>query len=400
MESLHWNDLILERRSAPPALSDDQFRNWMAGRPIFVSSVMDAEMTPAREAIRAWIRMWGGEPIMWEEITPQDRRPEEAYLDGVDRSGVFVLLLGTYYGVSDRTGFSPTHKEVNRAEERGITRLLFQPTGISSTAREGKLNNWVRSLYDEVSGGTYSDTTDLTRKLEARLREIASSQETPWIKLGQLVFPGTVIRRNRQGEASFEVRATVRDAGVRQAMGAIGSWHGHVATDRLTWVTETFPVQVDESEVQTSASSQSTVVLNARLSDRSNTSRSTLAEVTMQLRTGARLTPTDQAGMWARHAAFGDDLPELPDRLDRGFLGLEKLVLSTALEKYEARGWVAEGLIRLYLVEGLTTRFGGGFERLDIGPTTATGVRVYGIFRPSGYQPAAVTIQGIVPLPN
>lgn len=399
MDDLHWNDLIIEKRTAPPALSDEQFRVWMADRPIFVSSVMDAEMNPAREAVRAWIRIWGGGPVMWEEITPQDRRPEDAYLDGVDRSELFLLLLGTFYGVSDQTGFSPTHKEANRASERGITRLLFQPEGIPSSAREGKLNNWVGSLYHEVSGGKYADTDELIRKLEARVREIASGQETPWVKLGQLVFPGTVTRRNRHGTTEFEVRATLRETSIRRAMGEIGGWSGHVETDRLSWVADTLPVQEVEAEIQSSSSSQSQAILTARLANRSNTSRSALAEVSMRLRDGRHLTPADQAKMWWRHATFGDDLPNLPDKVERSLLDLESLTLPVVLGAYKARGWLAEGLTRLYIVEGLITRFGGGFEQLDVGPASSTSIRVKAIFRPSGFEQRTVDIEGLVPLP-
>ena len=55
---------------------------------------------------------------MWEEITPRDEGPQRAYLSGVDRSSVFLLILGSRYGVTDQTGYSPTHQEGNRAAER------------------------------------------------------------------------------------------------------------------------------------------------------------------------------------------------------------------------------------------------------------------------------------------
>jgi hypothetical protein len=45
--------------------------------------------------------------------------------------------------------------------------------------------------------------------------------------------------------------------------------------------------------------------------------------------------------MWAHHAAFGDDLAELPAATDRAILGLEKLTLPAVLAAYGARGWLA-----------------------------------------------------------
>src|SRR5207248_2661188 len=109
-----WNSLIVENAAHPAPLSEERFRDWMAGRNIFVSSTMDAEMTPFREAVRAYIHSMGATPIMWEEITPRDEGPQQAYLGGVDRSGVFVLLFGSRYGVTDASGYSPTHQEGNR----------------------------------------------------------------------------------------------------------------------------------------------------------------------------------------------------------------------------------------------------------------------------------------------
>src|SRR5215213_3364478 len=160
MADLQWENLIVDRTAIPHALTDQEFREWMAQRPIFVSSPMDEEMTPVRHAVRDWIYSWGGEPVMWEEITPQDRHADVAYLEGVDRSDLVLLALGRRYGIPDSTGYSATHKESNRAKERGITRLLFELSGISSSDRDGKLNDWVGELRHEVSGARYTSHED------------------------------------------------------------------------------------------------------------------------------------------------------------------------------------------------------------------------------------------------
>jgi hypothetical protein len=102
--------------------------------------------------------------------------------------------------------------------------------------------------------------------------------------------------------------------------------------------------------------------------------------------------------MWVRHTAFADDLREMPDSLERSLLDLEDITLPAILAKYQAQSWLAEGLIRLYLVEGLLTRFGGSFDRLDVGPATATAVRVNAKFRLDGFQQSLVSIEGAVPL--
>ena len=45
-------------------------------------------------AVRAYLRKSGDAPLMWEEITPQDKNARQAYLNGVDQASIFVLLLG------------------------------------------------------------------------------------------------------------------------------------------------------------------------------------------------------------------------------------------------------------------------------------------------------------------
>jgi hypothetical protein len=106
---LAWDDLIIELGATPVPVDDQRFREWMSRQRIFVSSGMDDEMRPARDALRNWIRSWGGAAEMWEELAPRDQHPRGAYLEGVDRSTLYVLLAGTSYGVQDDTGFSPTH---------------------------------------------------------------------------------------------------------------------------------------------------------------------------------------------------------------------------------------------------------------------------------------------------
>jgi hypothetical protein len=103
---------------------------------------MDAEMAAAREAVRGLLERWGAVPVMWEAITPRDQQPQAAFLEGVDSSAVFVLLLGSRYGAADASGYSPTHKEANRASERHTPRLLFMQRDVSDQDRAGKLNDW------------------------------------------------------------------------------------------------------------------------------------------------------------------------------------------------------------------------------------------------------------------
>ena len=148
---------------------------------------MDQEITAYRNAVRAHLHAIGASPVMWEEITPRDEGPQRAYLNGVDRSSVFLLILGSRYGITDQTGYSPTHQEGNRAAEKRIPRLLFELASLKDSERDGRLNDWLRSLHHEISGASFTNDADLVAQLDARLREMAAQSERLWIKLDFVV---------------------------------------------------------------------------------------------------------------------------------------------------------------------------------------------------------------------
>lgn len=234
MSAGEWVQLIIERRMAPEPLSEDEFRSWMQGRAIFISSTMEDEMRPLRGAARALVADLGGEPVLWEGITPRDQRAEDAYLEGVDRSSLLLLLVGRRYGIADESGYSATHKEVVRAGERGIPRLLFELSGVGTSDRDGRLNDWLRSLYNEVSTAEAADEAELASKLEARLRELAASQERTWIKLGRMVFPGQVERSTGQSGSTLTVTASIREPALRRELNDVAG-APYRSGDHMTW---------------------------------------------------------------------------------------------------------------------------------------------------------------------
>jgi hypothetical protein len=398
VERTQWQDLIVERGAAPPALSDEQFRSWMGERRIFVSSTMDEEMTPGRTAARVAIRRWGGTPEMWEALAPRDQHPERAYLEGVERSHVFALLLGHRYGRGDESGYAPTHKEANRAAELHVPRLLFEPVGVRSADRDGRLNDWVASLHRQLSGHAYADPDDLAAQLEARLREIADAQETPWIKLGPIVFPGKVRRRSAEGTTQFVVTARVRDQTVRRALAELSGWSRRANADRLTYGAGSWPIDVVDVAVESPTLSADEVTVTCRLArDRGGSPMAALGGVTF-VEQGRNVGPSEQAELWAAQAVFGEQRSRSNDPFVSGLLTPQGSTLPEVLQGLGAQGWLAEGLTRLYLVERLTERFGGEFEHLDVGPATATAVRVNAAFRPTGFDRPVASIIGVVPL--
>jgi hypothetical protein len=338
---------------------------------------------------------------MWEAITPRDQDPKRAYLEGVDSSDALVLLLGSLYGVADSSGYSPTHEEANRARDQRIPRLLFVRSDVSSAARSGKLNEWMRELYNEVAGAQYDTPASLCAQLEQQLRETAARQESLWLKLGPLVFPGRVAQRRTNGQAVYTVTARVRDGAVRRALGGLGALGSGIRGDRLTWSTQTEPVTVQEVVTTTERSSVSDVtIVCAQPRDHYGGGSSGIMPVTHIGPMGQSFGPAEQAEAWARTAVFGKPESNHDERRAANMSWMLTPhvgpVLPEVLAAQQADGWLAEGLTRLFIVEHVSLRY-GHVEQLDVGPATSTAVRVRATFTLSGTV-AKASISGAVPL--
>ncbi|MDX6577315.1 MAG: hypothetical protein QOE96_3268 [Blastocatellia bacterium] len=400
-ENPNWSDLLLESSAHPLPIAAERYRAWMAGRQIFVSSLMDQEMTPYRDAVRAHLHAMGATPVMWEEITPRDEGPQQAYLGGVDRSPVFVLMLGSRYGVTDQTGYSPTHQEGNRAAERRIPRLLFTLGTLNDPDRDGRLNDWLRSLRNELSGGSFANANDLVGQLDARLREMAARSERLWIKLGALVFPGIVNSRfDNRGEGEITVTANVTDGEVRRALVEGGqSYRSRSRAERITWSNNSFPIQIESVSVKTEYSAEEQVEIACKSSQSWNAGSSSIHTM---MGSFGKLTAAEMAELWARRAILGEDYRDGGGALDMtaSFSEPETVILPEVLRACSAGGWLAEGLTRLYSVEEVSRRYDGHFQYLDVGPSTATSIRIRGAFTfgAMGSRNESIAIEGNVPL--
>jgi hypothetical protein len=401
-----WNNLLIETTARPQPLAEERFREWVAGKGIFISSRRDAEMNPVREAARQYLYAIGAHPIMWEEMTPRDEASEQAYLNGVDQSDIFVLLVGRSYGIADSTGYSPIHKEANQATKRKIPRLLFMLEGIQDSERDGRLNDWLFSLYKEVSVASFS-THSFVSKLEARLREMAARSDRFWIKLGNLVFPGLVKSESipSRSENRFTITARVTQGSVRHALLSLGKPYrsDQAYINRITWPDQSFPIQVDSVSTDSEFTTENLVRIECTTPQNFHGHSGDISRMVSINGGGHSLGPADLAYIWATLAIFGKE-----EEIDRSVLSLAQPLtrldtspLPELLRTTKASGWIAEGLTRLYIVEEFRQRYPGYFEYLNVGPATATGVRVDASFvieSSSIADKKPIPIQGIVPL--
>ena len=96
---------------------------------IFISS-LQREFARERAHLLDYLR---GDPLMrrffevflFEDVPASDRRPDEVYLNEVERCDIYVGLFGHDYGFEDAAGVSPTEREFDRATELEKHRLIF-----------------------------------------------------------------------------------------------------------------------------------------------------------------------------------------------------------------------------------------------------------------------------------
>lgn len=119
---------------------------------VFVSSVQ-SEFTAERAAIRDYFH---GDPLLrrffevflFEETPAKDRRPDDLYLEEVERCDIYLGLFGYEYGAPGSEGISPTEREFDRATTVRAHRLVFL-RGADDRARHPRM----RALVAKAQAG-------------------------------------------------------------------------------------------------------------------------------------------------------------------------------------------------------------------------------------------------------
>ena len=135
---------------------------------VFVSSVQ-SEFAAERQALKDYFRedpllQRFFELFLFEDVPASDWRLDDVYLREVDKSDLYVGLLGWGYGSEDEDGVSPTEKEYDRASERGVHRLVFVK-GKEDAARHPK----TRSLIDKAQAALVRRRFDTTAELKTAI---------------------------------------------------------------------------------------------------------------------------------------------------------------------------------------------------------------------------------------
>jgi hypothetical protein len=106
--------------------------------------------------------------FIFEDLPAVDRRPDEVYLEQLNRASVYLGLFGREYGSEDRSGVSPTEREFDRATEKRKTRLVFVKSA-DDRQRHPKMLVLIRKAERQLTRRRFSDTSDLMGLVYASL---------------------------------------------------------------------------------------------------------------------------------------------------------------------------------------------------------------------------------------
>ena len=147
---------------------------------IFISSVQ-SEFVREREALRGYLR---DDPLMrkfcdafvFEDVPAIDRRPNELYLDEVERCDLYVGLFGKEYGTEDDAGLSPTEREFDHATALGKHRLIFMKA-VPPGDQHPKMKALIAKAQDGLIRKQFSTTAELLSGLYAALVEFLEGKD-------------------------------------------------------------------------------------------------------------------------------------------------------------------------------------------------------------------------------
>ena len=147
---------------------------------IFISSVQ-GEFARERRQLRDYLH---GDPLMrrffevffFEDALASDRRPDEIYLDEVERCEIYVGLFGIEYGFEDPDGISPTEREYDRATELGKHRLVFLK-GAGGGERHPKMHALIRRAQAGLVRRRFATRAELVAGLYAALVQYLEARQ-------------------------------------------------------------------------------------------------------------------------------------------------------------------------------------------------------------------------------
>lgn len=170
---------------------------------IFISSVQK-EFAKERATLRDYLQ---SDPLLrrffdvflFEDVPAIDRRADEVYLQEVERCDIYVGLFGKEYGKEDGKGYSPTHREFDRATRLGKHRLIFVK-GADDKDKSPKMQALIRKAGNQVIRRRFATVSELIAALYTSL--VKYLEEKDFIRTGP--FDASFCRNAEIGDLDEE----------------------------------------------------------------------------------------------------------------------------------------------------------------------------------------------------
>ena len=181
---------------------------------VFISSVQ-REFAVERQMLAEYVRkdaLLGKffDVFLFEEEPACDVEARDLYLPEVEKSDIYLGILGAQFGNADADGVSPTEREYDLATVKGKERLVF----VKKCERDPREERFVQKVQSDVVRKSF---------------ETAQGLATPQYKPDSALFH-TIIWRNTAKSAVDEARPTSPTGGVENAAAsAVTQSNGPVA---------------------------------------------------------------------------------------------------------------------------------------------------------------------------
>ena len=147
---------------------------------IFISSVQ-SEFAQERELLRNYLRddtMMRRlfDAFLFEDVPASDQRPDQLYLDEVERADIYIGLFGSEYGTEDNEGVSPTEREFDHATAVGTHRMVFLKD-MDEHVRQPKMKALVTKAQSGLIRKRFKTPEELIAAVYAALVEYLAVRE-------------------------------------------------------------------------------------------------------------------------------------------------------------------------------------------------------------------------------
>jgi len=151
---------------------------------IFISAVQ-SELQAERRAVKDFVL---GDVLLseyfdvflFEDLPAKSKAAQKAYLDKVDKSEIYIGILGMRYGNARGNAMSAVEVEYREAKTKHKNILIYiKGKSTDDRNREPRLQNLIKEIRDPKHGFSYkrfSDTLDLTRSVYASLIDILKEE--------------------------------------------------------------------------------------------------------------------------------------------------------------------------------------------------------------------------------